>query len=68
MHPAEVERKLRGFVEECGTQSLAADALGVSPQYLSKVLNGEKAIGPSILSKLSIRRTIRITTTYEAGV
>ena len=64
VHEAEVFRRLRTFVEECGSQSLAASAFDVSPQYLSKVLKGQKHIGPSILKKLDIRRAVKTVITY----
>lgn len=66
IHPSEVMRKLRTFVEECGSQHLAASVFGVSPQYLSKVILGQREIGPRLLGKLHIRRTVRKVVTYAA--
>lgn len=64
VHESEVMRKLKTFVGECGSQSMAASALQVTPQYLSLVLLGKRNIGPSILSKLKIKRSIRQVITY----
>ena len=66
VHPAEVRRLLERFVERAGSQRIAAQAFAVSPQYLSAVLAEQKEIGPSLLKKLGVQRTVSRTITYTA--
>lgn len=66
VHPAEVRRRLERFVERAGSQRIAAQAFGVSPQYLSAVLAEQKEIGPSLLKKLGVRRAVTRAITYTA--
>jgi hypothetical protein len=61
VHPAEVQRLIQQFVEGAGSQTLAAEVLGVSQQYLCRVLHGEAAPGPRVLAHFGIRKV----TVYE---
>ncbi len=48
---------LQRLVTSCGSQSKAADKLGVSRQYVSQMLKG-KRIPDSMLEQLGLRRTV----------
>ncbi len=48
---------LERLVAKCGSQSKAADKLGVSRQYVSQMLKG-KRIPDSMLEQLGLRRTV----------
>lgn len=62
---AEVCRRLQREIELNGSLRRAADTLGISPQYLSAVLAGERSIGPKLLKPLKLRRKIVKVVTYE---
>lgn len=62
---AEVCRRLEREIELQGSLRRAAAVLRVSPQYLSAVLAGDRAIGPKLLKPLKLRRTVVKTVTYE---
>ena len=62
---AEVCRRLEREITLNGSLRRAAVMLGVSPQYLSAVLSGDRAIGPKLLRPLKLRRKIVKTITYE---
>jgi AraC-like DNA-binding protein len=64
-HP-EVLRRLEREIELHGSLRRAATFLHISPQYLSAVLAGERAIGPKLLRPLKLRRKIVKVVTYEA--
>ena len=53
--------KIRNSCSEAGGQTAWAFAHGISPQYVSDVLNGRTDPGPKILAALKYRRVI----TYE---
>jgi hypothetical protein len=63
---AEVLRKLEEEIDLNGSLRRAASSLRISPQYLSAVLAGDRAIGPKLLRSLKLRRIVRKTVTYEA--
>lgn len=65
MQHAEVLRRIEREVELNGSLRRAAVMLSVSPQYLSAVLNDDRAIGPKLLKALKLRRRIVKTVTYE---
>jgi transcriptional regulator with XRE-family HTH domain len=65
MEHAEVIRRLRREVELTGSVRRVAGLLNVSPQYMSAVLNDERAIGPKLLKALKLRRRVVKTVTYE---
>ena len=53
---AELRGILGAFVLARGSQVRAAEALGVSRQYLNDVLRGRREIGPAIWSGLGYRQ------------
>ena len=63
---AEVCRRLEREIELNGSLRRAAASLKISPQYLSAVLAGDRAIGPKLLKPLKLKRTIKKVVTYEA--
>lgn len=65
MEHAEVLRKLRREIELDGSMRRTAARLDVSPQYLSKVLLGQRAIGPSLLKPLRLKRVVTKVVTYQ---
>ena len=65
MEHAEVLRRLRREVELTGSVRRVAVLFGVSPQYVSAVLNDQRAIGPKLLKALKLRRRVVKTVTYE---
>lgn len=65
IHEAEIYRLLERRIAEAGTLTLAASALGVSPQLLSAVLQQTRALGPKLLGQLGIRRTVKRVVSYE---
>ncbi len=65
MQHAELLRRLEREIELCGSLRRCAVALGVSPQYLSAVLTGERAVGPKLLRSLKLKRTVVKVVTYE---
>lgn len=65
MEHAEVIRRLRREVELTGSVRRVAGLFNVSPQYVSAVLNAERAIGPKLLKALKLRRRVVKTVTYE---
>lgn len=48
-------------VAKYGTQAAAADALGVSPAYLSDLMQGKREPGPKVLHALGLEKV----TTYR---
>ncbi len=54
--------RLRTFVAKYPTQREAADALGVSKQYLTQMLARVDPISDRILHQLGLRKTIIATT------
>lgn len=46
------------LIQDGGQQKDLAKALGVSPSYLSDVMNGRREPGPMILSRLGLRRQV----------
>lgn len=57
---AEIFRKLEQRIQEAGSLNTAAAVMGISPQYLSNVLKGNRAPGEGILRNLGVRKR-RIT-------
>lgn len=53
-----VERILK-YVDRFGSRSQAAQSLGISPQYLSDIINRRRRPGPSVLRELGMRRVER---------
>ena len=62
---AEILRRLAREVELNGSLRRAAVMLGVSPQYLSAVLAGDRAVGPKLLKPLKLKRKVTKVVTYE---
>ena len=54
-----VVARIRRQVELFDNQAEAAKALGVSSQYLTDVLTGNRQPGPKILKALNLRRVFR---------
>ena len=59
-HPVDrvVDRILK-YVGAFESRAQAAKALGISPQYLSDILNHRRRPGPSVLRALGLRRIDR---------
>ena len=55
VHPASV---LRAFVSQHPTAKNAALMLGVSAPYLSDMLKGKRDVGPKVLAKLGLTKTV----------
>ncbi len=51
-------KTLRTFVAEYPTHRDAAAALGLSPAYLSQILNGHTPFSDRVLDKLSLRKVV----------
>lgn len=49
---------LRQVVKQHGSQTKAADALGVSGAYLSDLLNGNRPVSARILQQLGLERKV----------
>lgn len=62
---AQVCQRVEFKIQQDGSLRLAARAFRVSPQYLSAVLLGQRAIGPKLLKALKLKRKIQKTVTYE---
>jgi hypothetical protein len=62
---AEVCRRLEHEIELNGSLTRAARYLGISPQYLSAVLGGSRAIGPKLLRSMKLRRKVVKVVTYR---
>ncbi len=67
IHHAEVCRRLERSIAEAGSLTLAAQVMGVSPQLLSAVLAGNRAIGPKLLKALNLTRTVQKVVTYQVA-
>lgn len=64
----EICRQLEHRIQQAGSLTTAAAAMGVSPQYLSAVLKGEKLPGPLFMKVLGLKkRRITIYTRTEAA-
>ena len=50
--------EIRRAADRAGTQKALAEQLGVSPAYLSDVLNGRKDPGDAILEPLGLERVV----------
>lgn len=57
---AEVNERqaLERFVARYRTQQLAAEAIGLSPQYLGQLLHGARPLPVWVLAKLGLRRAV----------
>lgn len=53
-----VHEYLREFIAEAGSQSAAAELLGVSAPYLNDVYHGKRDPGPAIINGLGLRRVV----------
>jgi len=49
---------LRRFVDQHGTQTAAAQSLGISGAYLNDMLHGHRNISPRILAKLGLKTVV----------
>lgn len=56
---ASVVARIKRFTSRYPSQAQAADALGVSSQYLNDVITGTRRPGPKILRALKLRRVFR---------
>lgn len=54
----EVRGQLTRLAEETGGVRALAKALGVSPSYVSDVLNGRRAPGPPFLAALGLKKVV----------
>lgn len=52
-------------MELVGSVRRVATVFGVSPSYVSAVLNEDRAVGPKLLKALRLRRTVTKVVTYE---
>ena len=50
--------KLKAQVKISGNQKRAAQALAISPQYLTDLLKGRRAAGESLLQRLGLQRKV----------
>lgn len=50
--------KLRAQVKVSGNQKRAAEALGISPQYMTDLLKGRRMAGDNLLEKLGLRKKL----------
>ena len=55
---ADVISLLRRRIEEAGEQKALAEQFGISPQYLSDVLNDKREPGESILVGLGLKKVV----------
>ncbi len=55
---ADLVELLRQRAKRAGSQQALAEALGVTPAYLSDVLGGRREPGPKILEVLRLRRQV----------
>lgn len=58
---ADMRNILRHRCEEAGGQGKFAESIGISPQYLSDILNGKRAIGAMLAGKIGYERKIVFT-------
>jgi plasmid maintenance system antidote protein VapI len=58
MRTVDAQRELHQFVARYPTQLLAAQALGISPAYLSDLLHGRRDISDQLLAKLGLKRIV----------
>lgn len=49
---------LYNYVDKYPTQAAAAKALGITPAYLSDLVNGRRDLSDKMLTKLGLRRTV----------
>ncbi|MCP1549369.1 hypothetical protein J2W76_002614 [Methylorubrum zatmanii] len=57
----EVLEHLRAAIKESGNAKVWAGRAGVSPQYVSDVVRGRRALGESVLDAIGFRKRV----TYE---
>ncbi len=50
--------RLHKFVAKHGTQKAAAAALGITPAYLSDLVNMRRDLSDTILAKLGLRKAV----------
>jgi hypothetical protein len=50
----EAMEEFRLWVRSCGTQKAAAEALGVTPQYISDILAGRRTLSEPMAAKLGL--------------
>ena len=55
---ADLVKMLLQRAKRAGSQQALAEALGVTPAYLSDVLGGRREPGPKILAALGLRRRV----------
>ena len=53
----QILKRLRSLVTIAGSQAALAKTMGVTPSYLSDVLQGRRAPGPAILKYLGLERS-----------
>ena len=56
---AEVYRRLDGACRAAGSQAAFAATAGVSAQFVSAVLHGQKSPSPALLVALGLRQVVR---------
>jgi transcriptional regulator with XRE-family HTH domain len=54
----DVIRELEKQVRKAGSQKEAADALGISAQYLNDLLRGRREASGNVLEKLGLKRIV----------
>lgn len=56
--PDDAIELIEDLITELGTRSKAADALGISPQYLSDIMSGARAISDNVARKLGYSKVV----------
>jgi hypothetical protein len=54
----DVIRELEKQVRKAGSQKEAAEALGISAQYLNDLLQGRRGASDNVLEKLGLKRIV----------
>ena len=54
----EFRELIQGAIEQHGTQSALADAIGITPQYLSDILKARRSISEHVASFFGYKRVV----------
>ncbi len=57
-YASELLSRIREIVTRLGRQDMAAEHLGISPQYLSDVLHGRREISKNLAERLGYERVV----------
>ena len=52
------QRQLERLVDQLGSQTAAAQALGIGPSYFGDLLRGHRNVSDRVLTKLGLRRIV----------